>query len=95
MSISHRVALDDAMEDPDGIVAIYFTSGTSGEPTGALHTHNTMYAQRVGWVGAEQMGPQDTVFSPHSLMHTLAGYFDLLLPLLTRRVCGVVGRLDG
>ena len=38
----HPVVLDDAVEDPDRVAMLMFTSGTSGEPKGALHTQNTL-----------------------------------------------------
>ena len=40
----HPVGLVDTEEDPDRVAVVYFTSGTSGEPKGALHTSNTVYA---------------------------------------------------
>jgi cyclohexanecarboxylate-CoA ligase len=75
----HPVALDDASEDPDRVAILFFTSGTSGEPKGALHSHNTVHAGMAG-LGEPGVEPQDVIFTPHSLMHTLA-YRSTLLSL--------------
>jgi cyclohexanecarboxylate-CoA ligase len=78
----HPVRLDDAEENPDRVAVVYFTSGTSGEPKGALHTSNTIYAGLTAMTTAERIGHQDVLFTPHSLMH-LMGQINLLIPLLT------------
>jgi cyclohexanecarboxylate-CoA ligase len=67
----HPVALDDAREDPDRVAMVLFTSGTSGEPKGALHTENTLYAGTSGLVEALHVGPDDVRFTPHAVMHIL------------------------
>jgi cyclohexanecarboxylate-CoA ligase len=77
----HPVGLDGAQEDPDGVAVVYFTSGTSGEPKGAVHTGNTIYAGLAAMTTAERVGPGDVVFSPHALMH-LMGQINFLIPLL-------------
>jgi cyclohexanecarboxylate-CoA ligase len=51
----HPVALDDAREDPDRVAMVLFTSGTSGEPKGALHTENTLYASASGIIEAHDI----------------------------------------
>ncbi|GAA3105131.1 cyclohexanecarboxylate-CoA ligase [Pseudonocardia yunnanensis] len=76
----HPVALDDAVEDPDRVAVLFFTSGTSGEPKGALHSENTVHAGTAG-LGELGVGPRDVIFTPHALMHTLA-YRATLLSLL-------------
>ena len=84
----HPVGLDDTLEDPDRVSVVYFTSGTSGEPKGALHTSNTIYAGLTAMTDAERIGPRDVVFSPHTLMH-LMGQINIFIPSLTGG-CAVV-----
>ncbi len=67
----HPVALDDAIEDPDRVAMILFTSGTSGEPKGALHTQNTLYASASSVIQVDDFGRADVRFTPHALMHTV------------------------
>jgi cyclohexanecarboxylate-CoA ligase len=68
----HPVALDDATEDPDAIALVLFTSGTTGEPKAALHTHNTAFAAAVGVCEAMGITASDALFTPHALMHAAA-----------------------
>ena len=65
----HPVALDDAKEDPDAVSAVFFTSGTSGEPKAALHTENTLFTTTVAVCEVMDIESSDVVFSPHALMH--------------------------
>ncbi|GAA1307143.1 AMP-binding protein [Pseudonocardia xinjiangensis] len=84
----HPIALDDAEEDPDRAAILFFTSGTTGEPKGAIHTNNTFHVGVSGMAETERVGPQDVTFSPHAQMFGM-GYLFTLLPLLTG-ACGVV-----
>jgi cyclohexanecarboxylate-CoA ligase len=68
----HPVALDDATEDPDAIALVLFTSGTTGEPKAALHTHNTAVATAIGISDVIGYQASDAVFTPHALMHAAA-----------------------
>lgn len=48
----YSVALAEARDDPDRASVVLFTSGTSGEPKGVLHSQNTLYATvhpRMPW----------------------------------------------
>ena len=67
----HPVVLDDAVEDPDRVAMVHFTSGTSGEPKGAMHTQNTLYASASSVTQVEEFGREDVRFTPHALMHTV------------------------
>ncbi|WP_433559096.1 AMP-binding protein [Pseudonocardia xinjiangensis] len=77
----HPVALDDAWEDPDCVALVLFTSGTSGEPKGALHTQNTMYASAVSVGDVHDFGRDSVRFTPHALMH-IVGQDNALAVLL-------------
>ncbi|GAA3041405.1 cyclohexanecarboxylate-CoA ligase [Pseudonocardia yunnanensis] len=68
----HPVVLDDAQEDPDRVALVLFTSGTTGEPKGALHTQNTMYASAISVGEVHNFGADDVRFTPHALMHIVA-----------------------
>src|ERR1700754_4363765 len=78
----HPVALGDAQEDPDRIAAVYFTSGTSGEPKGALHTWNTWHSSAREWASVEGAGQEEILFIPNALVHAFGGLFGIFLPLL-------------
>src|SRR5690242_753869 len=68
----HPVALDEVSEDPDAVSAVFFTSGTSGEPKAALHTENTLFTTTVAVSEVMGIESSDVLFSPHALMHMAA-----------------------
>jgi cyclohexanecarboxylate-CoA ligase len=65
----HPVALDDAVDDPDRVAMIIFTSGTSGEPK-ARCIPRTLYTSASASARC-RFGPEDVWFTPHALMHTV------------------------
>ena len=74
--------LDSAVEDPDRVALILFTSGTSGEPKGVLHSFNTIYAGIRPIASAEGIGPDDTMFIPHALTFIGGTLYGITMPLL-------------
>jgi len=79
----HPVALEDAQEDPDRVAVVCFTSGTSGEPKGILHTWNTLHSGMSQFVGVEGGGPGETLFTPITIVHIFGAVFGILMPLMT------------
>jgi cyclohexanecarboxylate-CoA ligase len=70
--------------DPDEPFLMLFTSGTTGENKGAMHSQNTLYAGIRGYAGA--LGLDDTLITstPHTAMH----YVGLVTRMLTSLVLG-------
>ncbi|MEU9288213.1 AMP-binding protein [Streptomyces sp. NPDC048275] len=69
-------------EDPDRVALVLFTSGTSGEPKGVLHTFNTLYAGASAVLEAEQLGPRDRFFTTQALTHVFGVMYNIMIPLL-------------
>ena len=67
--------------DPDAAATVGFTSGTTGEPKGVVHTHNTIWAgthgvsDRIGLTGA------DTLLAVAPVAHTIGFYYGVVLPV--------------
>jgi cyclohexanecarboxylate-CoA ligase len=68
--------------DPDQVADIQFTSGTTGEPKGVGHTHNTQYARARALYDTLSLGPDDTVFMPSPLTHSTGFVYGYLTPMM-------------
>jgi cyclohexanecarboxylate-CoA ligase len=68
----------------DEISLVLFTSGTTGEAKGVLHTPNTQYASARPRRGALRDVPDPRVSTPANLTHSVGMRTNVLTPLVTR-----------
>jgi fatty-acyl-CoA synthase len=76
-----------AMVRPDDVVNVFYTSGTTGSPKGAMADHQvlTNVANYNEWM---QVTDQDTVQIPSPLFYTTANYWCMLCPIMAgARMC--------
>ena len=66
---------------PDDVTQILFTSGTTGESKGVLHTSNTLIGAVRSFATHMQLGEKDVVFMPSPLAHQLGFCYGMLMPL--------------
>ncbi len=67
---------------PDDILLLMYTSGTTGEPKGVMHTSNTLFAALHAYTEALELGESD-IFLGASPMAHLTGYgYLVLLPII-------------
>ncbi|MEU1203251.1 AMP-binding protein [Streptomyces sp. NPDC005813] len=78
----HTLLAQGDTEDPDRVAVVLFTSGTSGEPKGVLHTFNTIYAGASAVVQEEELGPHDRFFTTQALTHIFGMMYNIVIPLL-------------
>ena len=48
---------------PDDVAAMFFTSGTTGNPKGVVHTHNTLLNRADVGARFDKLGPSDEVYA--------------------------------
>ena len=66
---------------PDDVTQLLYTSGTTGEPKGVMHTHNTLtstitiYAERLG------LADDDVVFMASPLAHQIGFTHGMMMPV--------------
>ncbi len=64
----------------DEVAAIQFTSGTTGEPKGVMHTHNSLYATTRLVPYAVGLDSSDVVMMPSPLAHASGFLYGCLMP---------------
>lgn len=65
--------LPDLRPDPNDVTLLIFTSGTTGEPKGVMHTHNTLVAANDPLPGRLGVGPGSVLHMASTLAH-LTGF---------------------
>ncbi|HEY8515785.1 MAG TPA: AMP-binding protein [Candidatus Binatia bacterium] len=71
-----------AAVDPDALAVIIYTSGSTAEPKGAMHTHQTLTAELRSLVAAHGLSPSDRVLMPSPLTHVSGVIHGILAPAL-------------
>ena len=67
---------------PDDVTQLLYTSGTTGESKGVLHTSNTLLGAVQAFAGHMQLGAEDVIFMPSPLAHQLGFCYGMLLSLV-------------
>jgi cyclohexanecarboxylate-CoA ligase len=73
---------------------ILFTSGTTGDPKGALHSQNTLYAGIRGYQTTLDLDDSLVKMSPHTNMHYVGFVQNLLTPMTLGGTAVVSGGWD-
>lgn len=66
---------------PNDVVQLLYTSGTTGEPKGALHTSNTLLSAVQQFALRMWLGARDVIFMPSPLAHQLGFCYGMLMSL--------------
>jgi cyclohexanecarboxylate-CoA ligase len=90
-SFDHLVTHDGAgappVDDPDAICLLLYTSGTTADPKGALHSHQTLVYEARSIVRWFELGASDRVFMPSPVTHITGVLYGILTPPMTGTFC--------
>lgn len=79
---AERATLQKRPLGPDDVIQLLYTSGTTGEPKGVMHTSNTMLANLVPLAERLHLGAEDVIHMPSPMAHQLGFMYGLVLPVL-------------
>lgn len=74
-------ALDQFEVGPDDITQLIFTSGTTGEPKGVMHTANTLYANIVPYAKRLHLNQDDVILMASPMAHQTGFMYGLIMPI--------------
>ena len=67
---------------PDDVIQLLYTSGTTGEPKGVMHTSNTMLSNLVPFAERLHLGADDVIHMPSPMAHQLGFMYGLVMPVM-------------
>lgn len=73
----------DTQVSPDDVLLLMYTSGTTSEPKGVLHTHNTLLRSGQDLVDLFHYGVADRVFMPSPVTHITGLLLGFIAPWLS------------
>jgi cyclohexanecarboxylate-CoA ligase len=80
--------------DPDSIALLMYTSGTTAQPKGVLHTHNSLAAEVLSLERVHQLSPADRTLMPSPLTHISGLLHGILAPALLGTSAVLMERWD-
>lgn len=75
-------AFAEAKLSADDIIQLLYTSGTTGEPKGVMHTSNTMLSNLGPFAARLGLDGDDVIHMPSPLAHQLGFMYGIVLPVM-------------
>lgn len=69
---------------PDDVTQLLYTSGTTGEPKGVMHTANTLFSNILPYAQAMRLGRDDVVLMASPMAHQTGFMYGLMMPIALR-----------
>ena len=75
-----RALLTRSRPGPDDVTQLMYTSGTTGEPKGVMHTANTCLSNIAAYAERLRLGPDDVVLMGSPMAHQTGFMYGLMMP---------------
>jgi len=75
-----RAILTRSRPGPDDVTQLMYTSGTTGEPKGVMHTANTCLSNIAAYAERLRLGPDDVVLMGSPMAHQTGFMYGLMMP---------------
>lgn len=76
--------LNDIKINADDIAQLIFTSGTTGEPKGVMHTANTLFANIVPYAERLHLNHKDVILMASPMAHQTGFMYGLIMPVILK-----------
>lgn len=76
--------LNDVTITADDIAQLVFTSGTTGEPKGVMHTANTLFSNIVPYAKRLNLSKDDVILMGSPMAHQTGFMYGLIMPVLLK-----------
>ena len=67
---------------PDDVLLLMYTSGTTGEPKGVMHSANTLFANLHGFIDAYALTQKDVILGASPMAHLTGFGYLAMIPLI-------------
>ncbi len=67
---------------PDDVLLLMYTSGTTGEPKGVMHSSNTLFANLHGFIDAYGLTQKDVILGASPMAHLTGFGYLAMIPLI-------------
>ncbi|SCU75794.1 Cyclohexanecarboxylate-CoA ligase [Cupriavidus necator] len=79
-----RAILTRYRPGPDDVTQLMFTSGTTGEPKGVMHTANTMMANLLPFIERMRLSSDDVMLMASPMAHQVGFMYGMMMPVVLR-----------
>ncbi|VVE90446.1 cyclohexanecarboxylate-CoA ligase [Pandoraea bronchicola] len=81
-SHAERAAMQAGRAHPDDVMQLMYTSGTTGEPKGVMHTANTTFSNILAYAERMRLGRDDVILMGSPLAHQTGFMYGLMMPVI-------------
>ncbi|QBC32688.1 cyclohexanecarboxylate-CoA ligase [Pandoraea sp. XY-2] len=81
-SDAERARMQASRARPDDVMQLMYTSGTTGEPKGVMHSANTTFSNIEAYAQRMRLGRDDVILMGSPLAHQTGFMYGLMMPIM-------------